>query len=340
MDAHENGAEDTKARVKTRTLRSQKTSFLFDEEVPRPVESSTRYRVEEGRVEVVDSMTYTLPWLRGWSVFLMARNTVFQNRAVWSIMLRLVISGVLSGVLSITLIADPRKLDPSKFAALTDCLGFFTGLVLTFFLKSSIGRWLHCVNSYLAIFDSIRNLAMQLHALGAPRERMDTCLRYGMLSTVFIVSDVQTNCLTPENKRAEEELMWNNLEENPSEFLKVLPGEREAIAPVGDKPWQMWLWIGSLLGRMAQDGDIPGMASPTYGRIMQLAQAAQDHIRELRSTVLVQLPFIYVHMLCICVHVTCILEFIGAGVAVGVSSHGIYKAVRYGRYRQYLPRRS
>merc|ERR1719491_1361050 len=63
----------------------------------------------------------------------------------------------------------------------------------------------------------------------------------------------------------------------------------------------MWMWVATLVGRMAQDGEIPPMASPTYGRIMNLCQNAHAGIRTVKSSINVQAPFAYAHTLAVIV---------------------------------------
>lgn len=41
-----------------------------------------------------------------------------------------------------------------------------------------------------------------------------------------------------------------------------------------DPAQTLWVWITSLLTRMAADGEIPPMASPTYGRVITMAEQA------------------------------------------------------------------
>jgi len=97
----------------------------------------------------------------------------------------------------------------------------------------------------------------------------------------------------------------------------------------------MWVWVGSLIGRMALDGDVPPMPSPTYGRIMNLAQAAQGGLRQVRTSIVVQMPFVYVHTLACLVHLNCILLAMTMGLALGTTSHGIRQYVHHYYYEEH-----
>ena len=49
---------------------------------------------------------------------------------------------------------------------------------------------------------------------------------------------------------------------------------QELLANVVDPSQTLWVWVTSLLTRMAADGEIPAMPTPTYGKIMSLADKA------------------------------------------------------------------
>merc|ERR1719188_1987630 len=81
----------------------------------------------------------------------------------------------------------------------------------------------------------------------------------------------------------------------------------------------MWIWVASYIGRMANDGWIPPMQSPTYGLIVSSVKEAHRSIRTVRQSVLVQSPFIYVHLLASLVHVNNIVNAISFGIVLGSS---------------------
>lgn len=49
---------------------------------------------------------------------------------------------------------------------------------------------------------------------------------------------------------------------------------QDLLANVVDPSQTLWVWVTSLLTRMAADGEIPAMPTPTYGKIMSLADKA------------------------------------------------------------------
>lgn len=284
---------------------------------------------DDGEATVDDPMTYTLSWLKTWQVFLRVRDTVWDNAGLWKLMGRLGLLACVVAAFTYNLMPDPTHLDASKFSAITAVLTLFVTLMLSFFLSSSVGRWVNCVEGYLDLFNSIRNLSMQLHTLGVSQQRIELCQRYGVLSAKFLTQELRSVQLSPDQQKKATEDMWKKLSKGKNGLLKA---ERERLELVNDKAGQMWIWVGSLIGRMAADGDIPGMPTPTYGRIMNLAQTAQQGLRQVRTSVIVQMPFVYVHTLATLVHVNSILLAINLGLAVGTTVHGIRQYVHHYYY--------
>merc|ERR1719333_246286 len=68
---------------------------------------------------------------------------------------------------------------------------------------------------------------------------------------------------------------------------------------------------------------------------MNLAQAAQGGLRQVRTSIVVQMPFVYVHTLACLVHLNCILLAISLGLAVGTTTHGIRQYVHHYYYEEH-----
>merc|ERR1719160_1698030 len=95
--------------------------------------------------------------------------------------------------------------------------------------------------------------------------------------------------------------------------------EAEVLRMTRDPPGMMWMWVAALIGRLAQDGWIPPMASPTYGRIMNLCQSAHGGIRQVRAAISVQAPLTYTHLLATLVHMNNLLNAITLGIVSGLA---------------------
>ena len=99
-----------------------------------------------------------------------------------------------------------------------------------------------------------------------------------------------------------------------------MPGlwqEPRKLKDIDDPCPILWLWVALFLGRLAADGDIPPMASPTYGRMVMLANDAQVALKEVRMCGEVKIPYLYTHTLSAVVHLNNILCAISMGLTLG-----------------------
>merc|ERR1719407_206072 len=85
-------------------------------------------------------------------------------------------------VITIVCIPNPAQMKVAKFTSVSKFLNVVVGLLLGFFLSSSVIRWYSCVNGFLELLDAIRNLQMQFVALGVPDSEALLCLRWGFSS--------------------------------------------------------------------------------------------------------------------------------------------------------------
>lgn len=283
-----------------------------------------------------DHLRYDVYDLMSWKTFMFKKGTVWDDPHLWYSMARLVCLSLIVGALVIGCVTDPRDMDTQKLSLLSNFLKVFVAFLLGFFMSSSVGRWTQCITGFMILGEHIRSLQVQLHALGVEKPRINLIFRYCMVSCdllsyclridgLLASTKHNTKRLTlyghskEEEKKRLEKIMWGEFERTGD----LTPAEVKSLEPLSDHAQLLWVWIGSLIGRMAQDGEIPPMASPTYGRVMNLCQAALDAIRRVRAAVTVQVPFVYVQTLASLVHLNSILCAISFGLTLGKSSSTI-----------------
>jgi len=194
--------------------------------------------------------------------------------------------------------------------------------LLGFFVSNSMHRWYQSATGFLELLDCIRALQFQLVGLGVHlHERAAMCLRYGFLSAWFLTTRLQSEARHPgSDVRIEDEWdAFRQVQNQGGKYTFLTASELVQIENVDDPAGTIWMWVASLVGRMSQDGEIPPMASPTYGRVMQLTELASSAIRKVRLSTSVQVPYAYVHMLAILVHTNHAMNAIAFGVTLGVS---------------------
>jgi len=306
----------------------------IDEAKARRIASINKEVSEDG---VVDTCTYHANVLITWSAFTAGSHVVWRRGGIWRMLLRLGLVSLIVAVLSAILVPNPQALSVSKFTDVSLFLRVFVGLLLGFFLSSSMNKWYACAMGFLELFDAIRNLQMQFVALGCRTEKANLCMRYGVVSAHLLNMQLLADGMVGQERRNAISEMWSKLRGSTprrdggdgrhslDRSNVVVDGEEEILMQVDDPSSLIWVWVGSLLGRMAQDGEIPAMQTPTYGRLMQLAQNGNKGIRSVREAVSIQPPFIYVHMLATLVHINNILNAISFGFTMGTSV-GVYMA--------------
>jgi len=246
----------------------------------------------------------------------MVTGCAWDNRSLWRATGCAIL--VSCGVAVVTMLIPHSSLvDPDKVEKVGTFLNVFVGLLLGFFLSSSMYRWYWCSNAFLELLDALRSMQMQMTALGVDKERTDMIRRYGLLSAWLLHLSLNQVSNDGASANANTKKLWESLEARRPGL--VLPEEKERLMQ-HIKPFALlWTWVASLIGRMAQNGEIPPMASPTYGRILDIVQKAYGSIRDVRQLQLVKAPFIYVHTLAVLVHVNNLLNAMAFGLVLGLT---------------------
>jgi len=271
-----------------------------------------------------DSTTYDITKLTTWAAFGMATGGAWDKVGLWRCF---GLATSLSCSVAIVIVFIPRSshVAPEKMQKLGTFLNVFVGLLLGFFLSSSMNRWYSCVNAFLELLDAVRSMQMQMTALGVSQERTNLLSRYGLLSAWLLHLSLNMNVndgmhdetAETQDSSANTKSLWQSLEANRPGL--VLPKEKELLMQHSESYALLWTWVASLIGRMAQNGEIPPMPSPTYGRIVNIVQEAFGSIRDVRALRLIKAPFIYAHTLAVLVHVNNILNAIGFGLVLGLA---------------------
>ena len=88
-----------------------------------------------------------------------------------------------------------------------------------------------------------------------------------------------------------------SIDDKSKSMARLVPGETNVLKNIIDPAQTLWVWITSLLTRMSADGEIPPMPTPTYGRVISMAEKAYVGIRAVRASIRVQPPYVHVQMM-------------------------------------------
>lgn len=280
--------------------------------------------------ECVNFMSYDARKLVTFRVWIDFRGTVWAKASLWKMMGFLITVSVLVSILVAFCIRSPAKLDVGQFQTISQFFTPVVGLLLGFFLSSSIARWYRCMDGFLELFDAVRGMQIQLHALGAPKERVHLCLRYCVLSAHWLNYESMAAALPPKERAAFYNEKWQKMltadkdisdawRQPTASLARVLKAELETLQDVEAPAQTLWVWVTSILSRMSADGEIPPLPTPTYVRIITIAEKAYRGIRKVRASVSVQPPYANVHMTAMIVCLNSIITAVSFGMTMGMT---------------------
>jgi len=323
-DVEADGQKETDALL---PVRSELSSYTFSPEDGLVCDGDSEHP-DLALHGITDTMMYQTKSLTTWEAFSIRYTTVWCSPELWKMMGCLTIVAVCTSAITVLVVPNPGAMKVAKFTSVSKFLNVVVGLLLGFFLSSSMNRWYTCVNGFLELLDAIRNMQMQLVALGVPEKETILCLRYGFASAWLLYCQLLIEAKHQTESRSkgkDRDDMWEKLSKKTFELdrtsntMLLEKHEEKILRLTRDPPGMMWMWVAALIGRLAQDGWIPPMASPTYGRVMNLCQSAHGGIRQVRASISVQAPLTYTHMLATLVHINNILNALTFGVVSGVA---------------------
>merc|ERR1719235_2346815 len=74
----------------------------------------------------------------------------------------------------------------------------------------------------------------------------------------------------------------------------------------------MWIWVAETMSQLKDS-----TTGPLFVRLLFLCQDCMAQVELLKTNLIVQLPYTYVHMLCFMVHLANILMALSAGLSIG-----------------------
>lgn len=274
--------------------------------------------------DVQDAMTYHAQDLSSWGSLFSIQYSVWNRRSLWIITMKLLALATFVALMVLICVRDAEAFakEAKKFGQISRFLSTFVGLLLGFFMSTSVQRWWACAENFHKLCAAVRGLHIGLNSCGVPEEELKHILRYGVISAWILHMQLHVEAQSDHEQEDTLRRGWEHIrtgEGHDEEFGQVTSEEMAVLRGVSDPPGALWMWIGSLLGSFAEDGLIPPLASPTYGRLMNIGLEGFNSIRAVRCAISVQAPFIYVQMLSSLVHINNIVNAIGFGLTWGAS---------------------
>jgi len=260
--------------------------------------------------------------LLSWRVLSGWMGTIFVQRAVYIILPYVMFLALVSCIAVYAGLPSARKLDTSKFNDFVNYIKVFIAFMLGLFLNNAFARWWSSVAYFKRFLVSIKQLMFTMHAVSVAPELFAEVERLAISSAYILNEEVHCAQLSFKHQRKDRwEIALTKLVADG--YLTVrertdLEQQSHCMeggaGTLGVMSTMIWIWIGETLSQVRLDSKV---APPMYVRLLFLCQDCMAQVELLKTNLIVQLPFTYVHMLCIMVHLTNILAAITAGLTIG-----------------------
>lgn len=289
--------------------------FLQDERV-----TGTKQRLhvnEQGKI-----YQYDHELLLTWRVLLGWTGTIFVQRAVYIILPYVAFLALVAFTACYVGIPHARKLDTARFDDFVNYIKVFIAFMLGLFLNNAFKRWWSSVTYFKRFLVSIKQLMFTMHAIGIEQELFEEIERITICSSYILNEEVHCAQL---NSHRQRKVRWEKsltqlvdnklLTEEERKDLEDCSGCLSTGQDVlGVMSTLTWIWVGETMSLVRNQ---PKVAPPMYVRLLFLCQDCLAQVELLKTNLIVQLPFTYVHMLCAMVHIANILVAVSCGLTLG-----------------------
>mmetsp|Transcript_127118 Transcript_127118/g.220320 ORF Transcript_127118/g.220320 Transcript_127118/m.220320 type:complete len:413 (+) Transcript_127118:53-1291(+) len=233
------------------------------------------------------------------------QGTVLASTSLWLHVGLYVLMATSVGVAVELCSERPELISGEKIREVVNYMSLFVAVTLALYVAVVIERWWEMRNTMLGgLWCAVDDLTMVL-AVHFPRRehrRFKTLiLRYCLLSVELMFMEAQGSEVDMG------ELCRRHL---------LRTDEREKLEKLASKPQVVWVWIAGTLQRLAEAGKLPSRLLVSLYGICAKARGALGGVSAHLDT---QLPFTYVHLLSVVVHVNNLLVALKCGVLSAIA---------------------
>jgi hypothetical protein len=215
-------------------------------------------REETVEYGIHDVMQYKTFPLTTWHTFSIKYAAVWRNHHLWVMMGKLSALALIISLVTILVVPNPAAMKVGKFTDISKFLNVVVGLLLGFFLSSSMQRWHSCVQGFMSLGDAVRNVQIQFVALGVPEDVTVQVLRYAYSSAWLLWYGLLMDSERLTNPEAKDDWVWKKMAQRKAiidstgKTFLLTGKEIKTLRTMRDPPYIVWTWIAVLLGRLAR----------------------------------------------------------------------------------------
>lgn len=258
--------------------------------------------------------------LLGWSSMCFWSSTIFVHRCVRFVIPCVMLVALGTASLTFLLVPEPRHFRASSFNEFVIYIKYFIALILGLFVKTCYARWWQSVTTFKVYLTSIKQLVYSLRAIRVREEFIDEIQRLCVASCYVLHAEVHNMPVKSPDERyrrwqsSMQALVTRGLVK-PQEQAELMKDYRQhAEQLMGVHSTMVWTWIGEIVGVLRSQ---PNVTPPMYVRLLFLCEDCLAKVEDLKTLLLVQIPFPYAHMLAALVHAANILMAVSVGMTLG-----------------------
>jgi len=258
-----------------------------------------------------------------WRIFLMSAPSMSLSWRVWIIVpcvlgVAVFFAALLSLKLGASNLLDIRKLEECEMY-----LKVFIAFMLGKFLANSFQRWNLSVTNFRGLLTEVKTIMWTVRLMGLKVEIVDDLERKLQLACHILDAEMHTDL---SSKAVAWQSHWDErfahlreegllLEHEEKELRDQKEGAlRHLEVDMGIYSTVVWAWIARSIKQIRLEPDV---LTPMYVRLILLSTTCLGSIDKLKTTVQVQIPFTYVYLLSMVVHVNNVMLAICSGLEIG-----------------------
>jgi len=258
-----------------------------------------------------------------WRIFLMSAPSMSLSWRVWIIVpcvlgVAVFFAGLLSLEFSASNLLDIRKLEECEMY-----LKVFIAFMLGKFVSNSFQRWNLSVTNFRGLLTEVKTIMWTVRLMGLKVEIVDDLERKLQLACHILDAEMHTDL---SSKAVAWQSHWDErfahlreegllLEHEEKELRDQKEGAlRHLEVDMGIYSTVVWAWIARSIKQIRLEPDV---LTPMYVRLILLSTTCLGSIDKLKTTVQVQIPFTYVYLLSMVVHVNNVMLAICSGLEIG-----------------------
>lgn len=259
-----------------------------------------------------------------WKAMFALGGSVFSHRNVWSVGFYVAALAFVVAFAVAHLLPSARKLDTKKFTYFVTFLKIFISFMLGGFIDKCFNRWWSSVSTFKRFLVGIKQLMFTLYATKVDPDMFMTIERYCIASSYLLNTEVhnaQTMQTGRENAMFKIDQTFDFLVENDllteKERSMMESVRHETDCQLGVMTMTVWTWIGEMMSQVKREAGGASISPPMHVRLLVLCQDALAQVENLKTNLVVQIPFAYAHLLAFLVHLNNTLLGISCGLSIG-----------------------